>query len=150
MTKVVNLKGEKVVKENSVLTKVPKAPVYLCSDSKKYFERNAKILIDAKILKKRHLEALAILADNLAQKEWAIREIRRKNREKMGKGFIQKFTSGAQNISVEITLRNTAEKRILECLSLFGMDPKSEKANSTKDASQLEFGFEELKRALTN
>ena len=148
MSKVVDLNGKASGKENDVLKKVPKPPVYLCTVGKKYFERNAKILVDAKILKNRHLEALGILADNLAQKEWAIREIRRLNREKPGKGFIQKFATGAKNVSVEITLRNTAEKRILECLSLFGMDPKSERAIAPKDNGQMEFNFEDLKKSL--
>ena len=51
----------------------------------------------------------------------------KKNKEKLGSGYIQKFNSGAENISVYLTIKRDAEKAIMQCFKQFGLDPKSEK-----------------------
>ena len=140
--KVVNLEQDDFLKE------APAPPTYLTSVGKKYFSRNAEILIKAKRLKTLHVEALVILADNLAQKEWAIRAIAKRNAKKKGSGYIQKYATGATNITTELVVRRDAEKRIMECLTLFGMDPKSDKALGSNTTGQLSL-FEELQKQMS-
>lgn len=140
--KVVNLKQDDYLKE------VPAPPTYLTALGKKYFKRNAEILIEANRLKNLHLEALIILADNLAQKEWAIREISKMNKKEAGSGYIQTYKTQATNITTELVVRRDAEKRIMECLTLFGMDPKSDKALGSNTTGQLSL-FEELQKQMS-
>ena len=140
--KVVNLE------QDDFLKTVPEPPKYLTPLGKKYFKRNAEILINAKRLKNLHMEALIILADNLAQKEWAIRAIAKMNRKKPGSGYKQKYATGATNITTELVVRRDAEKRIMECLTLFGMDPKSDKALGNNNNGQLSL-FEELQKQMS-
>ena len=120
--KVVSIgNGTDLVKE------IPKPPSYLGSKAKSHFKKLARILIESQTLKKVHLPGLEILAENYSQWEFAVREIRSKNKEKMGSGYKQKFTSGAENISVELSIKRDAEKAIMQCFKQFGLDPKSEK-----------------------
>ena len=109
------------------LTKLPIPNNYLGPKAKKHYERIGKILITAKVLKSLHIPALEILAENYEQWEWAVREIRKKNREKAGSGYIQIYQSKAKNISAELTVKRDAEKAIMQCIKQFGLDPKSEK-----------------------
>lgn len=126
---------------------VPKAPAYLNTKAKKYFKAVAQVLIDAERLKDIYLETLAILADNLSQKEWAIREMSAMNRNKPGSGYKQKYNTGATNITTEMVVKRDAEKRILECLAVFGMDPKSDKQLGQKDSGQYDL-FEMLEKKM--
>lgn len=121
--KVVDMKSGK----KETLTKLPKPPVYLNASAKKHFRRIGKKLMDVEILKKHHLPALEIIAVNYAQWEWALREISKKNKNKAGSGYKQKYQSGAENISVELTIKRDAEKLIMQSFKQFGLDPKSEK-----------------------
>ena len=114
-------------KGSDILKSIPAAPAYFDAASKRHFKQVAKILIAAKILKEIHLPALEILAQNKAQLEFALRAINKKNKVKLGTGYIQKFTTGAENISVELSLKKQAEYTILQCIKQFGLDPKSEK-----------------------
>ena len=114
-------------KGTDLLCEVPAPPSFLGAGAKKHFKEVGKRLITAKILKAIHITALAVFAENLEQWEWAIKEIRAKNRKEKGSGYIQKFSTGAKNISVEITLKRDAEKAMMQCFKQFGIDPKSEK-----------------------
>ena len=119
------------------LLQCPKPPIYLSKEAKKHYLFMGNILARNERLKELHLNALEVYAVNMAQFEFAIRAIEEKNKEKMGSGFIQKFTSGAQNISVEVTLRNNATDNLFKCFKSFGLDPKSEKElKSTGDPGQ--------------
>lgn len=109
------------------LLKCPKPPMYLSKEAKEHYKFMGNLLATQERLKELHLKGLEIYAVNMAQFEFAIRSIEEKNRDKMGTGFIQKFTSGAQNISVEVTLRNNATDNLFKCFKIFGLDPKSEK-----------------------
>ncbi|WP_121665260.1 P27 family phage terminase small subunit [Mesonia aquimarina] len=113
--------GTELVKE------IPKPGTYLDSKAKSHFKRIAKILISANSLKRVHVPALEVMAENFSQWEWAVREIRKKNKEEMGTGYKQLYKSGAENISVELTIKRDAEKAIMQCFKQFGLDPKSEK-----------------------
>lgn len=125
-------------KGTDFLDKVPKPPIYLSDAAKVHYKEKAKILISYKKLKRLHLPALEILAENLSQWEWAVREIKRKNQVQDGSGYKQIFKSNAENISVELTIKRDAEKAIMTCFKQFGIDPKSEKE---LDSSQLELPF---------
>ena len=110
-----------------LLKEIPKPGTYLSSNAKKHFKRIAKILIAADSLKRIHVPALELMAENFTQWEWAVREIRALNKEEPGTGYIQKYSSGAKNITSEMTVKRDAEKAIMQCIKQFGLDPKSEK-----------------------
>lgn len=121
---------------SDVLSQVPKAPVYLDAASKRHWKVLSRILIGAEILKTMHLPTLEILATAAGQREYAIRAINKKNRRSPGSGFIQTFKSGANNISAEVTLKEKAEKTMLQCIKQFGLDPKSEKELNHEPSNQ--------------
>jgi P27 family predicted phage terminase small subunit len=121
---------------SDVLSKVPAAPAYFDAASKRHWKSLAKTLIGAQILKTIHLPTLEILATSAGQREYAIREINKKNKKRPGTGFIQTFASGANNISAEVTLKEKAEKTMLQCIKQFGLDPKSEKELNLEPANQ--------------
>jgi phage terminase small subunit len=99
-------------------------------------------------LKDIYLTALEVYAESAAQFEWALREIQRLNNEKMGTGYIQKFSSGAKNISAEVTLKDKAEDSILKCCKIFGLDPKSDKDLKDVNPGQYDLFDELLKRKM--
>ncbi len=137
-------KGSEYIKE------LPAPPVFLGSKAKSHFKRIGKLLISNERLKSIHIPTLEVLCENMEQWEWSIREIRKKNKKKYGSGYIQKYTSGAQNISVELTIKRDAEKSMLQCFKLFGLDPKSDKElKGMVDPSQMEL-FESFANRKSN
>ena len=122
-----NLGVVSIGKGSDSLLEVPKPPVYLNDDAKRHYVRMGKILAKNKRLKEAFLPALEVYAESMAQFQFAVSEIRKKNREKSGTGYIQKFKTGAENISVEVTLKKSAIDDLLKCFKIFGLDPKSEK-----------------------
>lgn len=131
-------------KGSDTLLEVPKPPVYLNDDAKKHYLKMGKVLAKSKRLKEAFLPALEVYAESMAQFQFAVSEIRRKNKEKTGTGYIQKFKTGAENISVEVTLKKSAIDDLLKCFKIFGLDPKSEK--ELKDITDPNQGnlFEEM------
>jgi len=137
-------------KGSDVLKQLPAPPPYLSSVAKKHYEKFGKILISAEVLKRTHIGELEMLSVNYEQWEWAVREIKTKNKEHHGKGYIQKFHSGAQNVSVYITLKRDAEKAIMQCFKQFGLDPRSEKElKNDANPNQLNL-FNELKKSMSS
>lgn len=128
----------KQLPKNQLLKKLPAAPVYLSTASKKHWKNIGKRLIDAEVLKSIHLSGLEILADAQAQFEWSVKEISKKNKDKYGSGFIMTHGTGAQNVSVEVTLKNAAIKTMMQSLKQFGLDPKSEKELNIEPSQQLD------------
>lgn len=105
----------------------PKPPMYLTDEAKKYYKNMGNILAKYDRLKDTYLNALEIYAEAMAQFQFAVSEIKAKNKTDYGTGYRQTFKTGAQNISVELTLKNNAEDTLLKCFKIFGLDPKSEK-----------------------
>jgi phage terminase small subunit len=137
-------------KGKDTLLKAPKPPVYLTDEAKKHFTFMGNILAKNDRLKETFLNALEIYAEAMAQFEFALREIKRKNKRSYGEGYIQTYKTGAQNISVELTLKNNAEDTLLKCFKLFGLDPKSEKdLKETSDPNQVSL-FSELMNSKAN
>lgn len=135
-------------KATNTLTEVPIPPSYLSNWAKKHYKNMAKLLIKNKRLKETFLPALELYAEAMAQFEFACREIKEKNKEAYGTGYIQTFRSGACNITAEISLKNNAEATLLKCFKQFGLDPRSEKELKTEtDPNQLN-AFKELQKAL--
>lgn len=115
----------------------PKPPMYLTDEAKKFYKNMGNVLAKKDRLKDTYLNALEIYAEAMAQFQFAVSEIKEKNKKEYGSGYRQKFNSGAQNISVELTLKNNAEDTLLKCFKLFGLDPKSEKdLKATNDPAQ--------------
>jgi len=133
----------------NVLSELPKAPTTLGTRGKYHFKRLGTILISNKILKSLHLPALEIMAENWEQWEWSIKAMRKKNRNNPGTGYIQTFTTGAKNLSVELTVKRDAEKAIMQCIKQFGLDPKSEK-DLNADTGQLGIEFPGFGKKKTN
>jgi P27 family predicted phage terminase small subunit len=127
------------------LFQVPSAPSYLTNEAKKHYQSMGSILAKNDRLKETFLNALEIYAEAMAQFEFALKEIKRKNKEKYGTGYIQEFRTGAKNISVELTLKNNAEDTLLKCFKLFGLDPKSEKELKFTDSNQTDLFKDFLK-----
>jgi phage terminase small subunit len=119
----------------------------LNDDAKKHYIKMGKVLAKNNRLKEMFLPALEVYAESMAQFQFAVSEIRRKNRDKIGSGYIQKFNSGAENISVEVTLKKSAVDDLLKCFKIFGLDPKSDKElKGLIDSGQTSL-FEEMLKA---
>ena len=122
----------------------PKPPIYLTDVAKKYYSQMGTVLVRKDGLKETYLNALEIYAEAMAQWYFAVTEIKKRNKNDYGSGYIQVFKTGAKNISVEMTVKNNAEDTLLKCFKLFGLDPKSEKElKGTTSPGQLNF-FEEM------
>jgi phage terminase small subunit len=109
------------------LSVLPKPKSFLDAAAKRYYREIGKILITSKVLKEIHLMTLNMLSTNCAQWEFAVKEIRKKNKNKHGSGYIQVYMSKATNISTELVLKRDAEKAMRDNIAAFGMDPQSEK-----------------------
>ncbi len=122
------------------LFQCPKAPIYLSLEAKVHYKKWGTILAQNERLKSLFLPALEVYAEGMAQWEFAIKEINKNNKEKFGTGYVQRFASGASNVSVYVTLKDKAEDSLIKCFKLFGLDPKSEKdlKAETKDPGQLD------------
>ena len=124
-------------KGKDTLLKAPKPPVYLTDEAKKYYVSMGNLLAKLDRLKEIYLPGLEIYSEAAAQYEFSIRSIKIKNKRSFGEGYIQTYKTGAQNISVELTLKNNAEDTLMKCFKLFGLDPKSEKdLKETSDPNQ--------------
>jgi phage terminase small subunit len=134
-----NSKVISINKGKDTLLKCPKPPVYLSDKAKVHYKAMGTILAKNQRLKDLYLPALEIFADSMAQWEFATTEIKKANQEKMGTGYIQKFASGAANVSVYVTLKDKAEDSLFKCFKQFGLDPKSEKdlKAETTDPNQI-------------
>lgn len=135
-------------KAKDTLSIVPVPPVWLTNSAKKYYKTMAAELIKIDRLKVVFLNALEIYAEAMAQFEFAAREIKEKNKDEFGSGYIQTYRSGASNISTEIVLMRDAEKTLFKCFKQFGLDPKSEKELNISDTGQLSL-FEELQKQMS-
>jgi phage terminase small subunit len=134
-------------KGKDTLVKAPKPPVYLTDEAKKHYQFMGNVLAKLDRLKETYLNALEIYAEAMAQFEFSLREIKRSNKEAYGSGYYQTFKTGAQNISVFLTLKRDAEDTLFKCFKIFGLDPKSEKElKGTGDPGQTSL-FEELMKA---
>lgn len=122
------------------LKTVPNPPSYLSASSKKHYKTMAEILIKADRLLETYLPALEVFADAMAMWEFAVREINRKNKENLGSGFIQKYKTGATNITTELVVKRDAEDTLFKCFKQFGMEPRSDKElkDDKKDPNQLD------------
>ena len=114
-------------KGKDTLSEVPKPPVYMTDEGKKHYVQIGSVLAKNDLLKEKFLSALEVMAEAKAQWEFSLRKIKEANKEKFGSGYVQKFNSGAMNVSVYVTLKDKAEDSILKAAKIFGLDPKSEK-----------------------
>jgi P27 family predicted phage terminase small subunit len=114
-------------KGKETLMGCPKPPVYLTKEAKKHYLKMGSILAKNERLKEIFLNALEVYSEAMAQFEFAVRQIQIKNNRDFGTGYMQTFKTGAQNISVELTLKNDAADTLFKCFKIFGLDPKSDK-----------------------
>ena len=132
---------------NGQLTELPKPPAYLTDSAKKHYKKISKILKANDKLKETFLGAIEIYSEAMSEFEFALREIRKKNKVELGTGYIQQYTTGATNITTEMVIKKNAEQTLFKCFKQFGLDPLSEKALIQTDDSQLDL-FGEFKKAV--
>lgn len=129
------------------LLAAPKPPSYLSTAAKKHYLQMGAILAKNSRLKELYLDALVVYSEAMAQYQFALQEIKYKNSDEYGSGFVQTFRTGAQNVSVYVTLKNDAQDTLFKCFKIFGLDPKSEKElKSTIDPDQTNL-FEQFMNA---
>lgn len=122
---------------DGLLKELPKAPSFLSPSAKRNYKELGEILISAQLLKEIHLKTLEIFATNYEQWKWSVKAIADKNKEKLGSGYMQVFSTGATNLTTELTIKRNAEKAMAENIASFGMDPQNEKKlNMNKGGEQ--------------
>lgn len=122
-----NMKIAHIGQGKDTLTEILKVPGHLDAVAKKCYKEVGNFLAKIDRLRETNLHTLEVFAAAYSQWVWACLEINKKNKDKMGAGYIQKFASGATNITTEMTVRNDAADTLIKCSKLFGLDPKSEK-----------------------
>jgi len=130
-----------------------KAPKYFNKSQTEEFNKIVKMLKNAGLFSEKYRHGIESLAYNYNQFKDAIIEINRKNEKEQGSGYKQIFESGAENISVEMSIKRDAEKSIYPLLRQFGLDPKSEKdiKSIIEDGSEDAFeNFSKLKKIGSN
>lgn len=139
-----NLGVVSINKGKDTLIQVPTPPKYLTDSAKKHWKFMGNVLAKNDRMKETYLNALEIYAEAMAQFQFANEAIKQKNKENYGTGYIQKFASGASNISTELSLRNNASDILFKCFKQFGLDPKSDKdLKASGDPAQTSL-FEEI------
>ena len=131
---------------SEVLKEIPQPPEHLSKDAQAKFTEIATMLVKAGRLKEFHIPALYVMADNFAQWDWACKEIERKNEASPGSGYKQIYHTGAENISVELTIKRDAEKALMQFFKQFGIDPKSEKDLKAEKPEDKESFFEKFQK----
>lgn len=143
------MKVIKIDKGSEFIKKLPAPNKKLGIRAKYHYNRIGKILISADKLKRIHLMVLEVVACEFEIWEWAMDEMKRKNKREIGSGYIQTFSSGATNITTEMGIKNTAYKNIIIASKQFGLDPKSEKElTGIVDPNQGDLwnGFNQMKK----
>lgn len=106
------------------------------NNRKKYEKIIKDYLISLGRYKKTHDQSISILAEAYNARDFAIREIDRKNDKNFGSGYIQTIgTNGYENLSVEFLILRECETKINKMHRLFGFDPLSEKQLDPKAKS---------------
>jgi len=136
-------------KGSEMLQELPAPPTIMSVAAKKYYNKLGAMLIKAGLLKEIHLVTLEMFATNYEQWCWSVKAIALKNRKKMGTGFMQKYSSGATNITTELAVKRNAEDALAKNIKAFGLDPLSEKAlKATTDPAQTDL-FADFEKAMS-
>ncbi|MCO6149079.1 P27 family phage terminase small subunit [Flavobacterium sp. NRK1] len=142
-----NMRTVHIGQGKDTLMEAPAPPAHLNKLEKKAYKNMGNLLAKAERLKPHFLGLLESYSVYYAQWIYACKQITALNDIEMGKGFIQKFSTGARNISPEVTLRDNAFDGMLKCSKQFGLDPKSEKdIKAAEDTGQLDL-FQQLLNA---
>ena len=118
------------VEELEGVLELPKPPNWFnaTAKTKKIYKEVGSHLVETKKLQKFDAYALMLLASALEQYSWALNAINEKNKTAPGSGYIQKFKSGAENISTELSVKRDAYKQIIELAGKFGLTIKDRAA----------------------
>ena len=133
---------------NGNLSQVPKPPVYLSDAAKEHYKLMAKKLIKVERLKETYLSALEIYAEAMSQWEFANRRIREMNKKDLGSGYIQTYSTGATNITTEMSIRDKSIKILFDCFKQFGLDPSSDKGLKQEGNPNQLNAFDQLEKLL--
>jgi len=129
------------------MQQLPTPPSYLTNAAKRHYKKIVLVFRKEKILKEKYFGIYEIMAESLAEFEFALRAIKEKNKQQFGAGYIQKFATGATNITTEMVVKKNAQETLFRCFKQMGLDPLSEKALAIDDTGQLDL-FQEFNRVL--
>lgn len=116
------------------------APKYLSlsTGAKKIYSQLVEKIGEKMKLSRLHEDVIGMLAVEIDTWVWANSEIQRKNKSNSGSGYIQKFASGATNITTEMSIRNQALKNVGMLSKKFGLTVRDLKEiGETNDKNQL-------------
>lgn len=136
---VISKKG-KIINTNPK-SKSLQAPKHLklSAATKKIFNSIIERIGDKMEIEEFHLEAMAMIAVEIETWVWVNEEIKKKNKEEPGTGYIQTFRSGATNITTEMAIRNQTLKNFANMSKKFGLTTRDLKElGDSKDPNQLE------------
>lgn len=130
-----------------LLLEVPPPRQHLSTEAKAGYRWMGTMLCQAQRMKSYYVPTLEVFGDAYAQWQWAVAEIKRKNKMAPGSGYVQYFGNGTSNITGAMTVKKQAVDQMLHCCKLFGLDPKSEKElKSTGDPAQGDLFAELMKK----
>jgi phage terminase small subunit len=137
-------------KKQTHLTKLPKCSPELNDRERKIYRQIGMRLIRNGNLREIDITILETLSTSLAEFYWATERINEMNAKKMGDGYIQKYASGATNITTHMVIRERAFDKFIRLSKLLGMSIKdrysmAELYDMSKD--QLEFEFDTFRQA---
>ena len=89
--------------------------------AKKIYRYWAQKLISTKRLTEIDLPNLVALANSWDQYLWSLEAMAEKNGERMGAGYMQKFKSGATNITTEYSIMEKSLDQITKLSKIFGL-----------------------------
>lgn len=92
--------------------------------ARKIYRHFGKVLLTTGRLSNLDLGNLVQLAVAWEKFLWAESEMAKKNDDEFGSGFIQKYSSGATNITTEFSISEKSQDQILKLSKLFGLSMK--------------------------
>jgi P27 family predicted phage terminase small subunit len=105
--------------EFALITEVPKPEVWLDAKAKKYFKSTCELLIRKHLLNEANVPLVLLMAQEFSTYETACRELTDK------KDYVKITSTGYEQPSPWISIRNQAHKNYISIASLFGLDPLS-------------------------
>lgn len=98
-----------------LISQVPKPEVWMSNRGKKYFRQLCELLISHRLLDVASVPLVVFLAEDWATYEEACREIKEK-------GSVMVTSTGYQQASPWVAIRNQSQKNYREVAAMFGLD----------------------------
>jgi P27 family predicted phage terminase small subunit len=105
--------------EFALITQVPKPEIWLDVKAKKYFKSTCELLIRKSLLNEANVPLVLLMAQEFSTYETACKQLKEK------KDYVKITSTGYEQPSPWIAIRNQAGKNYRDIASLFGLDPLS-------------------------